>query len=270
MGDSTFCKIKTEEIFKGNDGDPIVESSSFGWLIHGGDIATNTCMFTRESSDYEKLYTLHILGVEDRGANDQLDVCEEFKEDFTRSEDGRYEVNIPWIPGQHLPSSNAKPTPNTNSVNDCMFTGAPPQPLLWDILTRARMAPQLILADIQKLFLQIGLKEDRYGFKFLFNINGIEDHFRFTRIPFGVESNPFILRATIQHHLHLQPTDVQDTVQALKDNTYVDNIMQIGSDVSELEKFKLETKEVLESAKLPLHKWDSNVEALESEDMPTR
>ena len=44
--------------------------------------------------------------------------------------------------------------------------------------------------------------------------------------------------------------------------------MQIGSDVSELEKFKLEATEVLESAKLPLHKWESNVKASESEDMP--
>ena len=77
-----------------------------------------------------------------------------------------------------------------------------------------------------------------------------------------------MLGATVQHHLDLQPTDVQDTVQALKDNTYVDNMMQIDSDVSELEKFKLEATEVLESAKLPLHKWKSNVEAFESEDIP--
>ena len=52
-------------------------------------------MFTKESSDYEKLCTLDILGVEDRGENDQLDVCNEFKENITRSEDGRYEVNVP-------------------------------------------------------------------------------------------------------------------------------------------------------------------------------
>ena len=94
------------------------------------------------------------------------------------------------------------------------------------------MAPQLILTDIQEAFLQTGLKEeDRDAFRFLFNINGIEEHFRFTRIPFGGESSPFMLGATVQHHLDLQPTDVQDTVQALKDNTYVDNIMQIGSDI---------------------------------------
>jgi hypothetical protein len=61
---------------------------------------------------------------------------------------------------------------------------------------------------------------------------------------------------------------VEDTVQTLKDNTYVDNIMQIGSDVSELEKFKVGATEILEGAKLPLHKWESNVESLESEDMP--
>ena len=130
------------------------------------------------------------------------------------------------------------------------------------------MAPQLILADIQKAFLQIGLKEDREAFRFLFSINGIEEHFCFTRIRFGVESSPFVLEAIVQHYLDLQPTDIQDTVKALKDNTHVDNIMQIGIDVSELEKFKLEATEVLESAKLPLHKWESNVEASESEDMP--
>ena len=131
------------------------------------------------------------------------------------------------------------------------------------------MAPQLTLADIQKASLQIGLKEeDRDAFRFIYDVNGVENHFRFTRILFGVESSPFMLGATMQFHLDHQPEKVQDTKQALKDNTYVDNIMQIGSDVSELEKFKVEATEILESAKLPIHKWESNVESLESEDMP--
>ena len=213
-------------------------------------------------SDYEKLYTLDVLGVEDRGENDQLDVYQEFKENITRTDDGRYHVNVPWIPGQTLSNDNlepsrkrlakvckrieqdeklkidydeiiekqlesgiiegapeeptgqrvyymphkpvvrdeatstkvrmvldasAKPSPNVNSVNECMFTGPPLQLLLWDILIRARMAPQLILADIQKAFLQIGLKEeDRDAFRFIYDVNGVENHFRFTRIPFGV------------------------------------------------------------------------------------
>ena len=43
------------------------------------------------------------------------------------------------------------------------------------------MSTHLVLADIQKAFLQIGLREeDRDAFPFLFNINGQEQHQRFT------------------------------------------------------------------------------------------
>ena len=36
------------------------------WFVHGGkDYADSTCIFTRETSDYEKLYSLDVLGVED-------------------------------------------------------------------------------------------------------------------------------------------------------------------------------------------------------------
>ena len=107
LGDSTYCKIKTEEIYKGNPGEPIVEGTTFGWVIHGGDDhATDQCMFMRETNDYEKLYSLDVLGVQDRGENDQLDVLKEFKDDITRREDGRYEVRVPWIPGSTLESTN--------------------------------------------------------------------------------------------------------------------------------------------------------------------
>ena len=107
LGDSTYCKIKTEDIYKENPGEPIVEGTTFGWVIHGGDDhVTDQCMFTREICDYEKLYGLNVLGVQDRGENDQLDVLKEFKDDITRREDGRYEVRVPWIPGSTLESTN--------------------------------------------------------------------------------------------------------------------------------------------------------------------
>ena len=52
-------------------------------------------MYMRELNDYEKLYSLDVLGVEDRGENDQL---RDFKESVVRKQDGRYEVGFPWIP----------------------------------------------------------------------------------------------------------------------------------------------------------------------------
>ena len=46
------------------------------------------------------------MGIEDRGEDDQLDVCREFKENIVRKNDGRYEVKVPWIPGTHLSDTN--------------------------------------------------------------------------------------------------------------------------------------------------------------------
>ncbi|XP_032238372.1 uncharacterized protein LOC116618592 [Nematostella vectensis] len=98
--------------------------------------------------------------------------------------------------------ASCKPHPLANSVNECMHTGPPLQPLMWDIMIRARMAPHLILGDLEKAFLQIAIKEeDRGAFRFLFNINDKEQHFRFARVPFGAEASPFMLGATIHHHL---------------------------------------------------------------------
>ena len=42
--------------------------------------------------------------------------------------------------------------------------------------------------------------------------------------------------------------------------------MQTGEGVEELEKFKREATSILESAKFPVHNWESDVECLESED----
>ena len=106
LGDKIYGKIHTEEIFKGNPGDPVVEGSTFGWIIHGGNYSSEQCMFTSETSDYERLYSLNVLGVEDRSENDQLDVHRDFRENIIKTSNGKYEVAVPWVPGATLPSDN--------------------------------------------------------------------------------------------------------------------------------------------------------------------
>ena len=56
--------------------------------------------------------------------------------------------------------ASSKPHPFVNSINDCMLTGPSPQPLLWDIMGRARMSTNLLLGDIEKAFLQVSVKEE--------------------------------------------------------------------------------------------------------------
>ena len=163
------------------------------------------------------------------------------------------------------------PNALANSVNECMNTGLPLQPFLWDILIRARMLTHILLVEFQKALLQVGLREeDRNAFWFLFNISSKEKHLRFTRVLFGMESNPFMLGATLQHHLSKQPEKYKNTVDSLKENTYVDNLMKTGSYITELEEFKLEATEILEDAKFPVHKLESNVKELDHEPNPTK
>ena len=344
LGDKTFCKIKTESVFKGEKDEPIVEGTTFGWVIHGGDYPNINCLFTRESSEYERLYSLDVLGVEDRGENDQLDVFKEFKENVTRQEDGRYNVNVPWIPGMELTETNeaqsrkrlynverrmrndeklqaeyaeivesqlrdgviekvpsepsgsrifymphkpvlredasttkcrmvfdasARPAPLMNSINDCMYKGPALQPNIWDIMIRARMAPCLLVGDLKQAFLQIGIKpEDRDAFRFLFTLNGKEEHLRFMRIPFGGEASPFMLGGTLQYHYEqFDDPELVHTLEMLKVNTYVDNLMCTGTNVEDLEKFKTQATDILKDGKFTIHKWESNVEKLDSENM---
>ena len=79
-------------------------------------------------------------------------------------------------------------------------------------------------------------KEDRDTFRFLFNINGKQEQFRFPRVPFVAEASPFILGATLQLHYNQQPPEFDETIQALRDNTYIDNLMNTSSDIKGLEK----------------------------------
>ena len=83
-----------------------MEGTSFGWVIHGGNDSDSQSFFSRDTGDYERLYNLDVLGVRDRGEDDELDVYTEFKENIVRKHDGRFRVNIPWIPGAKLDGTN--------------------------------------------------------------------------------------------------------------------------------------------------------------------
>ena len=83
---------------KGNPGEPIFDETLFGWAVHGEKGESDHNYFTRTTSDeYEGLYQLDVLGVEDRKEFDQDEVKKEFLENVSRKETGRYVLKIPWI-----------------------------------------------------------------------------------------------------------------------------------------------------------------------------
>jgi len=119
---------------------------------------------------------------------------------------------------------SARPYPLANSINECMFTGPPLQPLLWDIMVRARMSTNLLLGDIEKAcqrrrqrYFQISLQYQR---------RRAVSEVHASAVWSGSQS--FCVRS--QHHIQQQGREFEDTVRALMENTYVDNLKQMGGD----------------------------------------
>jgi hypothetical protein len=92
---------------------------------------------------------------------------------------------------------------NGPSLNDCLHVG-PKFNLRINELFRFRSYPVALVADIEKAFQMISVNpDDRDVLRFLWVENPFDDDviLRFTRVVFGVSSSPFLLTATIRHHL---------------------------------------------------------------------
>ncbi|XP_068671092.1 uncharacterized protein [Montipora foliosa] len=233
LGDSMYSRIRTERVFKGNPGEPLLEEATSGWVVHGGDEYTSD-------------------------------------ENIARRDDGRYEVSFLWIPGAELSSTNEVLSRNRlQNVERRLSKNENLREEYADIIEEQLWVDIVEEAPERPTGEQTGVKEeDRDAFRFLFNVKGEERHLRFMRVPLGVEASPFVLGATLQNHLQQQGTEFEDVVRALKENIYVDNLMQMGGDQEELVKFKKESTEIFENAKFPVNMWESNVGSLESKKMP--
>ena len=109
FGDPTFIEMRTGECRKGKFGQPIADEAIFGWAVHGDKSESDHSYFTQTTNDdYEKLYTLDVLGMEDRKEFNQEEVRKDFLENVVQLEDGRYKIKIPWI-DERIPN-------NTNEV----------------------------------------------------------------------------------------------------------------------------------------------------------
>ena len=92
------------------------------------------------------------------------------------------------------------------SLNDCLHVGPSLNPLLFDILVRFRQERIVLIADIEKAFLNIEVdKVDRDCLRFLWlknvqNANSEIKVYRFCRVVFGLNSSPFLLNTTLRYH----------------------------------------------------------------------
>ena len=134
---------------------------------------------------------------------------------------------------------------------------------LFRLLLRFRTKRIGIIADTGKAFLQVGLHQvDRDITRFIWpkDINGkVTDNkiqiYRFARLPFGITSTPFLLSATVEHHLD---ETITTTAKQIKDDIYVDNLITgTNNDEKALQLYK-EAKKIFHDASMNLRDWISN------------
>ena len=120
-----------------------------------------------------------------------------------------------------------------------------------------------ISGDIEKAFLNISVDpRDRDYLRFLWVDDTRSKHpnlqvYRFARVAFGICSSPFLLNATIRHHL--TSTNLpEEFVDCVLKSLYVDDFVG-GEDSDELvfEMFK-NLKSSFKSGGLNMRKWVSN------------
>ncbi len=189
---------------------------------------------------------------------------------------------LPWFsvdkPGSHTtkqrPVFDAKAkAADGQCLNDLLYTGPPLTPDLLGILLRFRTSPHVVICDITKAFLQVGVKPEHRDLLRILVPHDVEQTdarafriLRFTRIVMGLTSSPFDLNAVLRHHYDNclmdtnRPPEVSSTLlQQLKANTFVDNVMATFSDASQLPETVKALQWIYESACMPLQEWASDL-----------
>ncbi|XP_056016952.1 uncharacterized protein LOC125656535 [Ostrea edulis] len=159
--------------------------------------------------------------------------------------------------------ASAKSKQSNLSLNECLHRGPVMLQDLCGLLLRFRMNRIGIVADIEKAFLQVGLQvKDRDATRFFWlkdvNTRSIENNtqvYRFCRVPFGVISSPFLLAATIDHHLSMYNSE---TAENIRNNIYVDNVITGVDTVTDAEVLYKDSKEIFSAMSMNLRDWASN------------
>ena len=155
------------------------------------------------------------------------------------------------------------------SLNDCLYAGPKFNQTILEILLRFRSYQVGVVADLEKAFLMIAVEQrDRDALRFLW----VKDAFateldviklRFARVVFGVSSSPFLLNATIRHHIEKYRASHPELVDILIQSTYVDDVI-FGADTEE-EAYSLymSSKEIFAQGSFNLRKFVTNVQSLQ-------
>ena len=221
-------------------------------------------LYSSKSEVDMQLYDSIIRKQLENGHIEEADCSKEYKD--------RKDVVLHYVPHHMVRSAEksrivyegcAKSHPSHKSLNECLYRGKNMLADLCGMLIRFRVPKIALLADIEKAYLQLALKDsDRDTTRFLW-LKDIKKtpskdnnwELRFCRVIWGIISASFLLAATITYHLSKLNTSI---AQKIARDLYVDNLVSGVSSTGEAIEFYKKTKEIFRSAAMNMCKWVSN------------
>lgn len=164
--------------------------------------------------------------------------------------------------------ASAKISSKALSLNDCLHTGPNLIQRLQNMLLAFRSHKIAFTADIEKAFLQIELntrERDATRFLWLKDVDKSANNpdnlvvYRFCRVLFGAAPSPYLLNATIQHHLTKQDDWISEDLQR---SIYMDNVVTGTDTEPEALQYYTSSRNCFQKAGMNLRQWTSNSPAL--------
>ncbi|KRY26074.1 hypothetical protein T01_5495, partial [Trichinella spiralis] len=150
---------------------------------------------------------------------------------------------------------------NGTSLNNCLDPGLKLQPDLVAVLLRFRRSRIALQADIEKMYLQVGLRpEDRDVCRFLWqerDCGAPVKVYRLTRVGFGLTCSPFLAMQVVRHHAQRRGNIDALTDRVLSD-MYVDDLATSCDGVDEARHLVQRLTELMKTGGFVLKKWASN------------
>ena len=154
------------------------------------------------------------------------------------------------------------------SLNDVLDPGPSVLPLLYDILLRFRAGTVVLIGDIEKAFLNISITpeyRDFLCFLWVDDVNSTDPEvvtYRFGRLCFRLVSSPFLLNATVRHHMAKYVKKDPPFIETVLNSLYCDDFVGTLNDESEAFLLFEKLKARFAEGAFNMRKWVSNSKAV--------
>ncbi|XP_047986442.1 uncharacterized protein LOC125226503 [Leguminivora glycinivorella] len=291
LGGEVYCRIIEDGVLKGLNGFPLLQCTTFGWIISGTDGSTssneNVTVLHTQVNDDDMLKKFWEMESEPKDHSKLLTTEEQRCEDFfasttVRDEEGRYVVKLPLrddkickgnskdIAIKRLHSlerkfekDNTLKARYTEVIKEYEQLGHMPD--LRHLVMCWRQYPVCLVADIVKMYRMVRVAEDDTDFQRIVwredSENKIKDY-KLLTVTFGTSSAPYLAVKALNQVACDHKDKYPMAAPRVHKEFYMDNLMTGSETIEEGLQIYKEMKSLLNEGGFILQKWASNKQEL--------